>query len=672
MAVHMAPSNGGIVRPPRPQRCSSSGGPKFKLIHEGDIQVCRLNHSRTLISKVLSSKFLRRWEAHHIYLGDFQLYSATACGFMELAVPYHEIQDAYTVNRWDTGQHFCIRITISDGSVLLRASNAYLRDQWLHSLKWKVNLLRYKKLLSKTNDPESLIRELKELVLFSLTTPIQDDVIFSVPLEIVSDILAHLKIWLSSSACSSVGLPHQDKFSDVAQERLIVALAPVLEYVQPSPEVCTFFSQHCKGQPYNSDVMDIFEPSIHRILKHNMDFGKYPHLRMFVQDFIYTLYCKDEKAQDVREFVVSMHSPAAACPHPRVLPNLVAVVLAAVYSTFDLPDTLIQIQIPEVNLKFLLCFMTVLDTVAQFEDWRPNLATLLQPIPFPKESLKNETFALYISGVIKAFADDSRCEVHQAMLPVRKGKDGWIDVFCPGGVSCFDEGHFFAYVMAQYLNCCGKKKKVLRELKETMIGPFMLLALRGDSTMIQTLTLMLELDIFDDENERLQIVSTLESTQGGQECYEKLCQKREKFREMMELGGPTVLTLPTKSTDDDLARLLKSGSFGNLQSLNLAFTHVTSACAEYLVQLPALAHLNLWSTQFGDSGLQMVAEHLHKLESLNLCETPVTDAGMSSLVVMTSLRTLNLNSTRLSPLTYEKLKMKLPRLQEIDVRYTDV
>ena len=77
MAVHMAPSNGGIVRPPRPQRCSSSGGPKFKLIHEGDIQVCRLNHSRTLISKVLSSKFLRRWEAHHIYLGDFQLYSAT-------------------------------------------------------------------------------------------------------------------------------------------------------------------------------------------------------------------------------------------------------------------------------------------------------------------------------------------------------------------------------------------------------------------------------------------------------------------------------------------------------------------------------------------------------------------------------------------------------------------
>lgn len=33
------------------------------------------------------------------------------------------------------------------------------------------------------------------------------------------------------------------------------------------------------------------------------DFGKYPHLRMFVQDYIYTLFCKDEDADVVREFV---------------------------------------------------------------------------------------------------------------------------------------------------------------------------------------------------------------------------------------------------------------------------------------------------------------------------------------------------------------------------------
>lgn len=37
-------------------------------------------------------------------------------------------------------------------------------------------------------------------------------------------------------------------------------------------------------------------------------------------------------------------------------------------------------------------------------------------------------------------------QVHQSILPVRKGKDGWIDIICPGGVSCFDEGHFFSHV----------------------------------------------------------------------------------------------------------------------------------------------------------------------------------------------------------------------------------
>jgi hypothetical protein len=41
-------------------------------------------------------------------------------------------------------------------------------------------------------------------------------------------------------------------------------------------------------------------------------------------------------------------------------------------------------------------------------------------------------------------------------------------------------------------------------------------------------------------------------------------------------GGPRKLTLPSKSTDGDLAVLLSSGSFGNLEWLSLAFTNVTS------------------------------------------------------------------------------------------------
>jgi hypothetical protein len=154
--------------------------------------------------------------------------------------------------------------------------------------------------------------------------------------------------------------------------------------------------------------------------------------------------------------------------------------------------------------------------------------------------------------------------------------------------------------------------------------------------------------------------------------------------------------------------MLSSGSFGNLECLSLAFTQVTSACAADLIKLPSLRYLNLWSTQvshccafplllftvschslqFGDTGLQLLSEHMQKLQVLNLCETPVTDRGLSSLSSMKSLRKLNLNSTHLSALTFEGLKVwascwryspshnasfqeKLPALQECDVRYTD-
>jgi len=42
-------------------------------------------------------------------------------------------------------------------------------------------------------------------------------------------------------------------------------------------------------------------------------------------------------------------------------------------------------------------------------------------------------------------------QVHQSILPIRKGKDGWIDMFCPGGISCFDEGHFFSLIVSSLL-----------------------------------------------------------------------------------------------------------------------------------------------------------------------------------------------------------------------------
>lgn len=92
------------------------------------------------------------------------------------------------------------------------------------------------------------------------------------------------------------------------------------------------------------------------------DFGKCPRLRLFTQEYILALnelnagmevvkkfvhrwervepecsesHTKTWPRYDPKCFLCSMHGPTGQCPHPRVLPNLVAVCLAAIYSCYE-------------------------------------------------------------------------------------------------------------------------------------------------------------------------------------------------------------------------------------------------------------------------------------------------------------------------------------------------
>uniref|UniRef100_A0A4X2LH73 C-Maf-inducing protein n=1 Tax=Vombatus ursinus TaxID=29139 RepID=A0A4X2LH73_VOMUR len=669
-------------------------GMRYKLLQEGDIQVCVIRHPRTFLSKILTSKFLRRWEPHHLTLADNSLASATPTGYMENSVSYSSIEDVQLLS-WENAPKYCLQLTIPGGTVLLQAANSYLRDQWFHSLQWK-----------NTN----------------LTTQ--------------------------------------------EHENIIVAIAPLLENNHPPPDLCEFFCKHCRERPRSMVVIEVFTPVVQRILKHNMDFGKCPRLRLFTQEYILALNELNAGMEVVKKFIHSMHGPTGQCPHPRVLPNLVAVCLAAIYSCYEefinsrdnspslkeirngcqqqcdrkpnlplrllhtSPDLVCQeATLSESRLKSVIvtsneihvevernntanqkmtasagndsepnlidclmvsptcstmsielspqadrilgCYVEILKILSDYDDWRPALASLLQPIPFPKEALAHEKFTKELKYVIQRFAEDPRQEVHSCLLSVRTGKDGWFQLYSPGGVACDDDGELFASMVHILMGSCYKTKKFLLSLAENKLGPCMLLALRGNQTMVEILCLMLEYNIIDNNDTQLQIISTLESTDVGKKMYEQLCDRQRELKELQRKGGPTRLTLPSKSTDADLARLLSSGSFGNLENLSLAFTNVTSACAEHLIKLPSLKQLNLWSTQFGDAGLRLLSEHLTMLQVLNLCETPVTDAGLLALSSMKSLCSLNMNSTKLSADTYEDLKAKLPNLKEVDVRYTE-
>lgn len=60
-----------------PTISNPSNGTKLKFVREGQIQICKLNHPRTVLGKLTSSKLLRRWENHFLVLDDDEISSKT-------------------------------------------------------------------------------------------------------------------------------------------------------------------------------------------------------------------------------------------------------------------------------------------------------------------------------------------------------------------------------------------------------------------------------------------------------------------------------------------------------------------------------------------------------------------------------------------------------------------
>ena len=49
---------------------------------------------------------------------------------------------------------------------------------------------------------------------------------------------------------------------------------------------------------------------------------------------------------------------------------------------------------------------------------------------------------------IENIGNDTRCDVHQTILGIREGKEGWFHLYCPGGIACDDEGQLFGVIVS--------------------------------------------------------------------------------------------------------------------------------------------------------------------------------------------------------------------------------
>ncbi|VVC30014.1 Hypothetical protein CINCED_3A004893 [Cinara cedri] len=593
---------------------------QLRMIREVDgVAVCYLNHTNTIISKILSSKYLRRWENHQIRIEDDCVTSNTLTGFLSKPIGYEAIESIYAIPRWDSNFRYFFRIVVSIGSYLIQTTNQYLRDQLMYSILWKKNVYETQTILKNQSDPDNMLNELQRIVEFAKNIPLVDDEIFHMPTFIASTLMAR----------------DQKKYCKQSWEKaLIGTLSPLIEDCPTSAEMCSFLSHHCKDQSSLPIFKDTLLHTISRILKHNFDQATLLTARTLVQDYIKALYIQDHSGESIRFFLSKVHSKSAVCPHNKVLPNTVSICITAIYSAVEeLPVNSSEAEFEYYYINHLRCYIVVFQNISEYSDWLYGLAQLLRPLPFPRSLLTRSIFMKDMSSVILKIGLHENCEIHKQVLALRETKEGWFDTCSPIQAMFSDRSHIWTQLLKTLMACerC-KKKKLLNHLKAKHLGTCVSEALKNNRIVMDVLCLMLEWMVVDDLHQRSQIVDTLNSNELGKKVYDDFMSRQNQLIELQRKGGPQELSLPPRGTDLDLDSMFDCGPLGNLESVDLAFTNVTDTCANTLIKLPSLKVLNLWGTQFGDSGLLIISDHLTNLQVLNLCETKVTDRGILSLI----------------------------------------
>ncbi|CAG0914981.1 unnamed protein product [Notodromas monacha] len=628
---------------------------KMKLLTEGDVLVCRVAHKRKLLHKLLHTRLPHRWERHRLCLDEAAVVSKTPVGFLATPVRYSIIEDVSIVSPpASSTRKYVIRIALSEGSLFIKTSSIYLRDQWLQSISSRRCMFKYQQIFRCATRPEIKCREVRNMVRHALSAPVQD------PGTVCCVINGLTPTWLPPPV----------------EDDILILIGPLLESTRPSKTLCCYFSDYCHRNPRSVLIPRLLSTVVEWILKRSADFGKHPYMRKLAHDYMGALLCQNNGQEAVEDFLSRLHGPSSVCPHPRIMPNLVAVALAALHAAFAREKRTESDTVAPVGSRAgwdnFNVSLNILNVVANFADWRPGLAQILHPVPFSEAAVSSTEFLKRFGEIVIKLVNDPRCDTHQAVLAIRDEREGWFDIFCPARYDTdYDEiSRVWVHMLSVLLECCCRRKKFVGRMVKN-VGTLELLAIRDCPVAQEVLCFMLEYDMILEEEAQMQIATTLESIASGRDAYARLLERKSHLEKLRMKGGPRKLTLPTRSTDEDVARLVESGSFGNLECLSLAFTKVTSACAKHLIILSSLKYLNLWATSFGDEGLELICEHLTQLQVLNMCETPVTDKGLQCLTSLKGLRRLNLNSTWLSVTTFEMLKACLPELEEIDVRYTD-
>lgn len=179
---------------------------------------------------------------------------------------------------------------------------------------------------------EVIIKELKSMVDFALWTSLQDERVSVAPLEAVAK---HLEDSVVESPIENNSEKSTEEISQYQNDRkhwaevILSVVSPLLDKVA-LPVCLTRVLVKLAQQHPQSSLVTAISPAITRCLKHTVDFGKSLDMRKLLQVFIASLYATGGE-QAIRDYIASIHGSGSDCPHPRMLPNLVSVCVAAIF-----------------------------------------------------------------------------------------------------------------------------------------------------------------------------------------------------------------------------------------------------------------------------------------------------------------------------------------------------
>ncbi|CAF2249622.1 unnamed protein product [Rotaria magnacalcarata] len=258
-----------------------------------------------------------------------------------------------------------------------------------------INKLKFEHILSSIDNQDVLLSEITNMTDFTMAIPTEDVQNDYFPLEITFGILQ----------------TQDNDLSQVNRKNIIEALAPILERKYTSPIICDFFSQHCHEGQRSQIVIEMFIPTVEKILKYNT--VKISQMKILIQKYLVAPYSQNDGLNLLEEFIKQLHGPTMICPLLRVLSNLISLCFSRIYYFFE-------------NRKKI---------------YKNNVRNLIE---------------------------DTRCEAHRTVLSNRQNEKGWFEMFCLNGITCNDDGEMLLLILDKLISCCYRRKRFLLSINKVL------------------------------------------------------------------------------------------------------------------------------------------------------------------------------------------------------------